>query len=142
MTAKEYLEQARYLDMRIDSKLEQVSSLNDLATKCTAVMTGMPNSPSKSTSQMADTISKIVDMENEINSDIDRLVDLKEEVTGVINSVENSEYRTLLEKRYLCFKQWEDIAVEMSCNVRWIYRLHGRALEKVDDLLKKNKIGH
>ena len=56
MTAKEYLEQARYLDMRIDSKLEQVSALNGLAEKCTAVMTGMPHNPSKNTSQMADTI--------------------------------------------------------------------------------------
>ena len=33
MTAKEYLSQAYRLDQRIDSKIEQVASLNDLATK-------------------------------------------------------------------------------------------------------------
>lgn len=33
MTAKEYLGQAYRLDQRINSKIEQVSSLNELATK-------------------------------------------------------------------------------------------------------------
>ena len=55
MSIKEYLSQARYLDMRIQSKLEQLESLNELATKCTSVITGMPHAPSKSSSSMADT---------------------------------------------------------------------------------------
>ena len=38
MTAKEYLNQAYWLNRRIDSKLEQQSALRDLATKTTAVM--------------------------------------------------------------------------------------------------------
>ena len=67
MSVKEYLSQARYLDMRIQSKLEQLESLNELATKCTSVITGMPHSPSKSTSSMADTINKIIDLQYEIN---------------------------------------------------------------------------
>ena len=80
MSVKEYLSQARYLDMRIQSKLEQLESLNELATKCTSVITGMPHSPSKRTSSMADTINKIIDLQFEINKDIDNLVDLKEEI--------------------------------------------------------------
>jgi hypothetical protein len=42
MTAKEYLEQAYRLDQRINSKLEQVASLNELASKATSTLTGMP----------------------------------------------------------------------------------------------------
>lgn len=136
MTIKEYLEQARYLDMQINSKLEQVSALNELATKCTAVMAGMPHSPSKNTSQMADTVVKIIDMENEINSDIDRLVDLKNEISEKINSIPNSEYRTVLEKRYLCFKRWETIAVEIGCSVRSVFRIHDNALNDLKKILK------
>ena len=33
MTAREYLSQAYYLDQRINSKIEQVESLNDLADR-------------------------------------------------------------------------------------------------------------
>ena len=36
MTSKEYLGQAYRVDQRINSKAEQVASLNTLATKCTA----------------------------------------------------------------------------------------------------------
>lgn len=73
----------------------------------------MPHSPSKSTSSMADTINKIIDLQCEINKDIDNLVDLKEEISQVIAGVEQTDLRMILEKRYLCFHSWEKIASEM-----------------------------
>ena len=111
MTAKEYLSQARYLDLRINSKIQQVASLNDLATKATSALTGMPRNPNHATSTMEEAIAKIIDLQSEINSDIDRLVDLKQEITATIKAVDNNEYQTILEKRYLCFLSWEKIAV-------------------------------
>ena len=129
MTAKAYLSQARYLDMRIKSKLQQIDSLNELATTCTSVLTGMPRNPSASVSRMADAVCKIVDLQADINHDIDMLVDLKKEIMGVIKAVENPEYQTLLEKRYLCFLSWEKIAVDMGYDLRYIHKLHTRALE-------------
>ncbi|MEG2672524.1 MAG: hypothetical protein RR937_05050, partial [Ruthenibacterium sp.] len=101
MTAKEYLGQAYRLDQRINSKLEQIASLNDLATKATGAITGMPRNPSPSTSPMADAIGKIIDLQTEINCDIDRLVDLKCDMVRCIKAVDNTEYQTLLELRYL-----------------------------------------
>ena len=129
MNTKTYLSQARYLDMRIKSKLQQVDSLNELATTCTSVLTGMPRNPSGSTSRMADAICKIVDLQNDINRDIDTLVDLKKEIMGVIKAVMNTEHQTLLEKRYLCFLSWEKIAVDMGYDLRYIHKLHIRALD-------------
>ena len=38
MTAKEYLEQAYWLDQQISSKLEQVEALRAMATKTTFIM--------------------------------------------------------------------------------------------------------
>jgi len=128
MNTKTYLSQARYLDMRIKSKLQQVDSLNELATTCTSVLTGMPRNPSGSTSRMADAVCKIVDLQNEINRDIDMLVDLKKEIMCVIKEVLNPEHQTLLEKRYLCFLSWEKIAVDMGYDLRYIHKLHIRAL--------------
>ena len=129
MNTKTYLSQARYLDMRIKSKLQQVDSLNELATTCTSVLTGMPRNPSGSTSRMADAICKIVDLQNDINRDIDTLVDLKKEIMCVIKEVLNPEHQTLLEKRYLCFLSWEKIAVDMGYDLRYIHKLHIRALD-------------
>ena len=129
MTAKQYLKQARYLDERINTKIAQVSSLHDLATKATSTLSDMPGSPTRNTHRMEDIIIKILMLENEINADIDHLVDLKDEILSVIKAVDDEECRLLLEKRYLNFEQWEDIVAEMCTGVKNIYRLHDKALK-------------
>ena len=131
MTAKEYMEQARYLDMQINSKIEQVRSLNELATKVTTVYSDMPHSPNRNTSRMEETVVKIIDLESEI----DRDMNLKREIMRVVNSIEPAEYRTILEMRYLQFKKWEQIALLMSTDLRWVYRMHGRALNEVQKII-------
>jgi len=128
MTAKEYLGQAYRLDQRINSKLEQVLSLRELTTKATATMSDMPGGGSRNVYKMQDIIGKIVDLENEINADIDKLVDLKREMVMVIKAVTDPELQTLLELRYLCFKTWEQIAFYMQYSTRNIYKLHDTAI--------------
>ena len=137
MNAKDYLSQAKYLDQSINAKIQQLGQLNDLATKATSVLTGMPRNPSGSTSQMADTVVKIIDLQDEINRDIDTLVDLKTDIMRLIKSVSCREYQTILEKRYLCFLSWEKIAASMDYDIRWLYRLHGKALEEVQELMDR-----
>lgn len=129
MTAKEYLGQAFRIDQRINSKMEQVTSLNALATKATSTLSDIPGNATRNVHRMEDVIIKIIDMQNEINQDIDKLIDLKKEIAQVIHKVENLEYQTLLELRYMCFKTWEQIAVEMRYGIDNIYRMHKKALE-------------
>ena len=128
MTAKEYLGQAYRLDQRINSKLEQVLSLRDLTTKATATMSDMPGGGSRNVYKMQDIIGKFIDLENEINADIVQLVDLKRDIVAIIKAVENPEYQTLLELRYLCFKSWEVIAIALGYGVRHVYKLHSASL--------------
>ena len=132
LTAKEYLSQAYRIDQRINSKLEQVRSLRELATKATTTLSDMPRSSSPNFHRMEDFITKALDLESEINTDLCRLIDIKREIVTVIKCVENFELQTLLEARYLCFKTWEEIAVEMHFDLRWVYRLHSRALDEVE----------
>ncbi len=136
MTAKEYLGKAYRLDQRINSKLDQVASLNELATKATSTLSDMPKNPNKASSTMENTICKIIDLQDEINKDIDRLVDLKTEIVTTIKNIENKEYQTLLEKRYLCFDTWEQIAVDMNYSIRWVHNIHGKALKELSKVIK------
>ena len=131
MTAKEYLDQAYRLDQRINSKLEQVLSLRELTTKATATMSDMPGGGSRNVYRMQEITGKIVDLENEINADIDALVDLKREMVATIKAVTDPECQTLLELRFLCFKTWEQIAVEMNYSIQHIYRLRDKALKMI-----------
>lgn len=131
MTAKEYLGQAFRIDQRINSKLEQIMSLRELATKATFTLSDVPHNPSPNLQSMESIICKMMDLESEINVDINSLVDLKREMVNIIKAVSNPEQQTLLELRYLCFKSWEQIAVDMSYTVRNIYKIHDAALENI-----------
>ena len=137
MTAKEYLSQAKYLDIRINSKIRQVDALNDLAANATSALSGMPHDPNHGRSTMADCVAKIVDLQTEINADIDELVDLKREILETIKSLHNVEFQTILERRYLCFETWEKIAADMGYDPRWLFRLHGKALEEAQTALDR-----
>ena len=139
MTAKEYLSQAYWLDRRINSKLEQLSSLNDIATRSTSVMSDDVVSRTRNVHAMEDVIAKIVDMKAEVNAEIDRLVDLKRDIRELIAQIRKPEYRTLLELRYLGFRTWDAIAEEMGFEPRTIYRFHSNALRVVERLMRAEK---
>ena len=76
--------------------------------------------------------SKIVDLQNEINADIDRLVDIKREVREMIESVPSVEGRTILEMRYINYKKWKEIAVSMHYVLRNVRYIHDKAIEYLD----------
>jgi hypothetical protein len=142
MTNKEYLAQAYRIDQRINSKLEQIISLRDLSTKATSTLSDMPGNATRNVRSMEGVIVKMIDLENEINTDIDTLVDLKKEFVSIIKKVNNTEYQTLLELRYLCFKTWEQIAVDMGYDLRYIHKLHNRALEDCEINFKEDTKRH
>lgn len=136
MTSKEYLSQARFLDASIKTKVEQIDSLNALATSCTTVISDMPRNPNHGGSKMADAVLKIIELQEEIKKDMIALVQLKREIMEVIKSVSSLEYQTILEKRYLCFVSWERIAVELGYSIQHTYRLHDAALQEIDSILQ------
>lgn len=131
MTARQYLSQAYRLDQRINSKLTQLSLLRGNAVNITAKLNEVTVQTSHDNTKMENTILKIVEQEREIDDEIDRLVDLKAEVRKVIGNVENIDCRLLLELRYLCFRSWEEIAVEMDYSMDNVFRIHRKALDMV-----------
>ena len=132
MMAKEYLYQAYRLDQQINSKLEQVARLKHMAMQATGRFQAERISGTPQHSPMEEAVIKLVDLEYEINDDIDRLVDLKREMTGLIAKISNPSHRVLLELRYFGGNTWEDISSKMSYDLSWVFRLHGRALQEVE----------
>lgn len=129
---KKYLEQAYYLDKRIDTKISQILMLRSLSTKVTSVLTDMPGSPIPDNSKTNDVIDQIVDLENEVAEEVFKLVAFKREIGKMISEVDNPLYREVLEKRYLNFDPWWGIANDLGKKVRNIYKIHDRAIEKIN----------
>lgn len=140
MTAKEYLGQAYRLDQRINSKLQQVDSLRSLTQKITASYDGEVVSHTRNVTSLQDTIIRLMEAEEELNRQIDELVDLKMDIACLIEQVHNESFRLILEKRYLCFLQWDQIAAEMHYSRRWVLNKHDRAVEVVDKLMAEREV--
>jgi hypothetical protein len=91
----------------------------------------MPGSATRNIHRMEDVIVKIMSLEEEVNQDIDMLVDIKTEITHLIKQVDNHEYQIILEERYLCFKKFEQISVDMGYSIQHTFRLHDKALKEL-----------
>lgn len=128
---KEYLLGYQRINHHINSLLLEQQGLRDLVVSVSPNLSGMPRGGGGSGTQGA--ISKIVDLETEINAEIDKLVEKRKEIESVIRAVEDGALRALLEYRYINGKKWEEIALMMGYDYRWVLRLHGRALELVDE---------
>lgn len=133
MSSKEYLKQLIYIDDMINNKQKQINRLRELCTIQGVNLSGMPKS-CNGTDKIVNLISKIVDLEKEINEDIDKLVDLKRDATHKINLLNDNRYKLILNKRYLLNETFEKIAVDMNLSWKWIHKLHGEALEELDKI--------
>ena len=135
MQAIEYLRQIKRLDNLIHSKMEEVERLRCMAAKVTASSDGERVKSSGSQQKMADTVDKILDLQEEIKEDIDRFVTMKRNVMQVIDCMENADYINLLYCRYFQYMTWEAIACRMGYTYKWVCTLHGRALNQMDAIL-------
>ena len=123
-----YLKRYITLDREIDRKLEEVARLRSKLTRVTQVLTAEPRGGGSIYGKTEGILAKIVDLENEIDTDIDQLVAIRDEIKAVIESVEDDRERLLLQYRYLDGKTFEWIAAEMNYSWRQIHRLHSQAL--------------
>lgn len=131
MTAKQYLKQAYRLNELINSDLKMLEELREISTRINSVDTTKERiQTSGSYDKVGDIVSKIIDLETEINNEIYKYVNIKNEIRDKINIVENKDYRLILQKRYLNFEKWEQIAVDMGYSYFHVTsRLHNKAID-------------
>jgi DNA-directed RNA polymerase specialized sigma subunit len=99
-----------------------------LAEKCTSSITGLPRGGA---SDKETTWIRLAEIEEEINADVDKYVDMRKEIEAAINTVDDITLRTLLRYRYLNGLTWEKIAVEMNYTWRHTHRIHSAALQAI-----------
>lgn len=112
MTAKEYLSQAYRLDQRINSNIEEVTMLREMANSIASPSWGEKVQTSRSTeAPFVRSLEKIMDLEDTINKEIDTLVCLKKQIRTVIEAVQNTDERLVLRYRYIHNCTWEQIGM-------------------------------
>ncbi len=125
-----YLNQYRYADKEIDRKIRELENWKSKIYNVTSTISDMPKGKGRADT-IASGIANINEIEETINSDIDVLVNLRKNIETQINKVKDLKQKEVLKCRYLDFKKFEEIAVELKIDIRWIYRLHEKALDNL-----------
>ncbi len=132
MTNKEYLRQAYRLDHKINSDIEEVARLREMASSISSPALGDKVQTSrKGDAPFVRSVEKILLLEEKINREIDLLVDLKSQMRYVIAAVPDTDERMVLRYRYIHNLTWEQIGNELNADKSTIRRWHGSALTHV-----------
>ncbi len=133
MELKEFLSQATWINIMINTKLEQLEELKRLSMKVTSDLKADKISVAgREKSRMESIIVKMIDFENILNQDIDRYVDLRKEIEETINLTTDGNSRLVLQLRYIAGKPWDDIADTLGYDKRTVFRLHGKAIKEIE----------
>ena len=134
MTAKEYLSQAWKIECEIRVRQSEIEAIRASLHGRSQKSGGIGSQPADNSIEKA--ICKVIDRERELDQEIGRLVAMKSEIACLIDRVPDARLRELLVRRYLSFEKWDHIAAQMHTDIRWIFRLHDRALGVVGRLMK------
>ena len=121
MTAKDWLRRGW---REINSLLRTKQETRDRLTSVTAGYDGESVQGTRDPHRY----DRLAELDEKIDRRIDQLVAVKQEIMDAIAQVEDSRYRTLLTERYMEFRTWEQIAVDMNYTWRRVMQLHGEAL--------------
>ena len=126
---KEYLRQIRLFDICIRQKEAELAAMRSEIESMSAAVTG-ERVQTSTNDKMSEKVSHIVDLEAMIIQGKEKFLRMKDRIINEIQSLDNSVYVDILYKRYVEYKQLEEIAVEMNYSYRQVLRLHGFALQE------------
>lgn len=143
--AKEYFAQIRKTDRLIHRLDSTIATLRSSLTSTGSQLKQDKVQTSGPKNTLEETITKIIDLEADINRRIDELVSMKKEAFSMISKVPDLDQQNVLVGRYIQLKKWEDLAAEFEYTTQWLFEIHGKALlafakENADFLKEPSKV--
>lgn len=137
MGIKEELKDLRVISKIIDSKNRQLAQLKRYCTTIKSFDYSKEKINGGKKQDFSDTVDKIIDLENEINKDIDDLIDKKIKMNDFIKSVLSGNEYAVIQMRYFEELNWLEIAIKLNYTEINIYKIHGKALYKLNKVYSK-----
>lgn len=119
----------RYRDaLRLEKELrEELKDQQTRACKTTAALTGMPGGGGDGQA-LPRAVESIVATQQELQAQINLCGATRREVVAALDQVTDTRDHEILRRRYLLGQRFEEIAVDMMLDYRWVRRLHKRAV--------------
>lgn len=127
---KRWLSQYREVVAETERLVLEKEEWRSIAEKVTPTYSFAPKASGES-SRIATAAEHIAEIDEELEKQICKRVELRFAIASAIHSVPLEKMRYLLERRYIDGMTWERISVDMGYSIVQIWRLHGEALEKL-----------
>lgn len=137
MTAKAYLQQIYWLQIKIKQKSAELEELRLSASGFKGVDYTADKVQCPPKDRMAEMVGALADLEAETMQMIVSYHKQRDRIINEIHSLPDSRYIELLYKRYVEFKQFNRIAKEMHYDYKYLSWLHRRALQAFDRIVIK-----
>lgn len=119
---------------RIAARQERIERWRQVAESITANPENSSSGGGYPTSKTENCVVAIMELEEEIKDEIMEITDFERQTSQIIKElIEDLNYKTVLEYRYLNYLRWEEIAVRMNYTFRWTQELHRRALSALQE---------
>lgn len=129
MNVKKYLQQIRIFDTRIRQKRDLYNEVHESALSVGAIKY---DKEQVQTSKLGDALEKNVirylELEEQLEKESEELLNLKNKIINEIQSLDDDRFINILYKRYVEYKSYELIAVEMNYSFDYVKELHRDAL--------------
>lgn len=148
MNVYEYLEQVKDADAKVDSKRAEEQELWAIATSITQANDGMPHATGVS-DKVGNIIHKIIEAKNRTNEQIDKYIDIRNDVIRHIEMLPTKQYTVLhwlyvrkrehREKNQSWYYTWSEIAENLGCSEQNISNTRKRAVKNLQKILDSEK---
>ena len=138
LTAKEYLEQLKYINKLIESNKRKVEEFRLMSQSLPVFDYSKDKIQSSITndSRSAEYINKMIDCIRYIEKDTEKLIAKTLEIKQVIDQVQDVKCRLVLQLRYIENKEYHEIHNEMDMRKSVIYDLHKKGLKIVSGQIR------
>ena len=148
MDAEKYLERVKDADAKIDAKRAEERELWAIATSVTQANDGMPHAPGVS-DKVGNIMHKILQAQKRTNRQIDRYIDIREDVIRHIEMLPTKQYTALhwlyvrkreyRKKKQSWYYTWSEVAENMGCTEQNLSKLRKRGLKNLQKILDSEK---
>ena len=124
---RDYLNRLRRVDYAIRALERHRTDVIEENARISANLSGVvvQHSPGDPTSRAG---MSLADYDALLGDQLKDLTRLRTQALALIDNIRDSRYREVLTNYYVYGLSWPAVATEMNYDLRWVFRLHGRAL--------------
>ncbi|MBQ8665360.1 MAG: DUF1492 domain-containing protein [Lachnospiraceae bacterium] len=137
MTAKEYLRQYIKAKQKAEMIERQLAEIDDLIGNMTVDPTIERVQSSRDPDQIGKLVAKQADLLADLMDAKAKALDVMQEVCLTINKLKEPDDQLLLQARYIECRSWKQIIDKLHYNRRWVFRMHRRALIKIEKIINR-----